>query len=177
MSLPDFNRGKPGPKPGYKQSPEHILKRMRVGSSHHSWLGNDATPKAGRSRALRSYKDIGPCNVCGSSNAERHHLDECTTNNAPENIVALCRSCHMSLDGRLEAFRRLARQNSPKARETRWANRQDTLYRSGDPCPDCDKRLQVVQTTKRGGYRFKYIGCRKSRGGCGFSGGSLKELG
>jgi len=34
--------------------------------------------------------------------AERHHKDDNTHNNAPENIQALCRKCHMLLDGRLK---------------------------------------------------------------------------
>lgn len=68
--------------------------------------------KAGRKRALRMYPDIGPCTECGASKAERHHRDENTANNTPENIAFLCRRCHMESDGRLVALAALASTRS-----------------------------------------------------------------
>jgi hypothetical protein len=40
-----------------------------------------------------------PCYVCGESVVDLlvHHLDEDRTNNAPENLVAVHRSCHATL--------------------------------------------------------------------------------
>jgi 5-methylcytosine-specific restriction endonuclease McrA len=168
--------GKPGPKPGYKQSPEHIAKRIRTGPQHHAWKGDAISVRSGRDRAQRLYPDIGPCVQCGSNGTERHHLDDNTANNHPDNIVALCRRCHMEADGRLAALRVLAKQNQNKAVNARWKYRQDTPLRSGDPCPACGKRLGVTATRNKDNYRLTYIGCRKARGGCGFNGGSIKEV-
>jgi len=95
---------------GYKQTPEHIAKRIKHGEEHPNWKGDNITPKSGRSRAIRKFPTIGPCERCGSGRAERHHRDENPTNNAQENIIALCRRCHMETDGRLE---RLVLLNRP----------------------------------------------------------------
>ena len=93
---------------GFTQSAEHIEKRKRFGPSHHAWLGDSVSEKGGRTRALRAYPDIGCCVRCGSQRSERHHRDGNTANNSPENVVALCRKCHMSEDGRLDKFMELA---------------------------------------------------------------------
>jgi len=106
---------KPGPKKGYKQSPEHIANRKRFGSEHHQWKGDQACQRAGRSRAERMYPVIGPCCQCGNPKAERHHWDGNTLNNDPENIVILCRRCHMQTDGRLVKILKLGLSNLPKA--------------------------------------------------------------
>lgn len=50
----------------------------------------------------------------------RHHRDGNTANNKTENIIFLCRKCHMKEDGRLEQFIELARKNQPKAIIARW---------------------------------------------------------
>lgn len=84
------------PRPrGYKQSPELVAKRSRSGEAHHAWIGDAASKKVGRKRALRRYPEIGPCSRCGSSEAERHHIDEDALNNEPSNIEPLCRACHV----------------------------------------------------------------------------------
>ena len=48
----------------------------------------------GHKQALRLYPEIGPCAKCGDQKAERHHIDDNPLNNAPQNIMPLCRSCH-----------------------------------------------------------------------------------
>lgn len=96
---------KPHPS-GYQQSLEHITARVRRGPSNHAWLGDQVSTRGGRTRALRAYPTVGPCTKCGSAKSERHHIDENTANNSPENIAVLCRRCHMELDGRLDAVRR-----------------------------------------------------------------------
>jgi 5-methylcytosine-specific restriction endonuclease McrA len=113
-------RSKPGPKPGFKQSAEHIEKRKRWGAEHHAWKGDDVSPKGGRKRAKRLYPTVGACQSCGGPDAERHHIDEDTANNAPDNIAILCRRCHMQQDGRLDAAREAARRNQPVAVAARW---------------------------------------------------------
>lgn len=83
------------PRPrGYTQAPEHVAARIRFGPEHHRWAGEQVDKKIGRKRALRMYPEIGPCVRCGSPDAERHHVDENTSNNEPSNIEALCRPCH-----------------------------------------------------------------------------------
>ena len=96
------------PKHGFKQSAEHIAKRIKRGEDHPHWKGGDITVKGGRTRALRMYPVIGPCELCGSPDSERHHLDGNTANNDHSNIAALCRKCHMTKDGRLSAFQKIA---------------------------------------------------------------------
>lgn len=99
-------------KKGYKQSPEHIAKRIRTGEKHHSWIGDNVSVKGGRTRAYRMYKEITPCVLCASYRSERHHIDGNTANNEPENIICVCRKCHMKHDGRLEKFKEMAVANS-----------------------------------------------------------------
>jgi 5-methylcytosine-specific restriction endonuclease McrA len=96
---------------GYKQTPDHIASRIRVGKDHYAWLGDNVSVKGGRTRANRMYPIIGPCVICGSARSERHHKDGNTANNTPENIVPLCRKCHMSKDGRLELLSLLGSKN------------------------------------------------------------------
>jgi hypothetical protein len=61
---------------------------------------------AGWGRALRR-KELGICERCQTKPAiDRHHKDDNTLNNSPENIMALCRRCHMIVDGRLAKLRR-----------------------------------------------------------------------
>lgn len=90
---------------GYRQSAEHVEKRTRTGPSHYAWQGNSISEKGGRQRALRQFAEIGPCTTCGALKAERHHKDGNTANNCPDNIVPLCRRCHMEADGRMEKAR------------------------------------------------------------------------
>ena len=89
------------PRSGFVQTAEHVEKRKRVGAAHYAWQGDTVSEKVGRKRALRLYPQIGPCAGCGNERAERHHKDGNTANNAPSNIEALCRRCHMAQDGRL----------------------------------------------------------------------------
>lgn len=157
---------------GYKQSVEHVAKRIRLGEKHHAWMGEDISEKGGRNRAIRRYREIGPCWSCGKEPAERHHIDGNTANNEVDNIAIVCRRCHMESDGRLDEFRELARRNLESARAARWSGRTDTAARSGDACPRCGHSLSQVTTRPK----FVYIGCRKSRGGCGFNAGSYSRI-
>lgn len=160
-------------KTGYKQTPEHIKKRIKFGHSHHNWLGDKVTAKSGRSRAQRLYRTIGPCEVCGNEKTERHHIDSNTANNASNNIAILCRRCHMQTDGRLEKLRQLAKSNLQKAILATKNRKIDTSSRTGDLCPCCGRVMSVVGSNKK--YNLIYIGCRKSRGGCGYLAGSYRR--
>ena len=171
----EAKKGKSGPKAGYRQTEEHIKKRIRFGEDHANWVGDSISEKAGRGRAQRKYKQIGPCVLCGNEKSERHHIDGNTANNEAENILIVCRRCHMKTDGRLSEFTALAIANQKVAVAKRWINRADSTYKTGDKCPCCSGVLSVVATRIRGGYKFCYLGCRKSRKGCGFNAGSIKS--
>jgi hypothetical protein len=45
---------------------------------------------------------LGACERCGERATDRHHKDGNNKNHSAENVQALCRRCHMLLDGRLE---------------------------------------------------------------------------
>ena len=48
----------------------------------------------GHKQCLKMYPEIGSCVNCGNEKSERHHIDYNPLNNAPENIMPLCRRCH-----------------------------------------------------------------------------------
>ena len=134
------------------------------------------TEKTGRSRAERMYPECLPCVVCGSQRSERHHDDGNTLNNEPGNIKWLCRKCHMKRDGRLVAARdsMLAIRDAGVSRAAE-VHRNPATAESGDACPKCGNRLGVTAVRIRNGAKFTYIGCRKSRGGCGYNAGATKQ--
>lgn len=108
---------KPGVPRGYQQTPEHREKRRRASSSgslHHSWKGDNIVPQSGRGRALKMYPEA-PCEICGVMPGQRHHIDGNPINNNPDNIKFLCPKCHTTEDGRRERFRKLTKDNQPKA--------------------------------------------------------------
>jgi len=78
---------------GYRQTPEHIAKRIKSGPDHWNWAGDEVSRRGGRARALRQYPNR-PCEECGAENADRHHADGNTANNEPGNIKFLCDACH-----------------------------------------------------------------------------------
>jgi hypothetical protein len=134
---------------------------------------NQVERKRGWHRAERKFA-MTPCEVCGEPGKDRHHKDANPLNNDPSNVLKVCRKCHMELDGRLEQFYAMASAPKPDNSRRRWANRSDTKARVGDPCPKCGRALSTTATRKRGGFRFRYIGCRPCRGGCGYNAGSIK---
>lgn len=67
--------------------------RARAGE-HPAWKGDEAGRAAGNARARAIYIDLGGCNRCDEPAEVRHHRNEDTLNNAPENIEFLCRACH-----------------------------------------------------------------------------------
>ncbi len=80
------------------------VKNVLYGAEHFNWKGDNITAHSGRGRALKLFKNIGPCCNCGAEKSERHHIDGNTLNNSPENIKILCRRCHQIEDGRIKKF-------------------------------------------------------------------------
>jgi hypothetical protein len=48
-------------------------------------------------------------NHCGNPAVDHHHIDGDPHNNAPENVLRVCRRCHMRLDGRVRSRHQRAR--------------------------------------------------------------------
>ena len=94
---------KPGPKKGYKQTPEHTRKvALAITGSHHGlWKGDDVGRTALHNWIRRHKPDPGFCEACGktgktdvaniSGQYVRHVSD----------FQYLCRRCHMLSDERL----------------------------------------------------------------------------
>jgi hypothetical protein len=99
-----------GQRKGYRQTTEHIRKRFE--NNRTCWKGDAASVKTGRSRAERIYPDAPTaCDRYGvaGKRLDRHHKDENTLNNERSNISFLCRRCHMTVDGRLNALQASAK--------------------------------------------------------------------
>lgn len=77
----------------------------RAERCHRCYEGRGGDPAKlghGWAAARRLYPVGGPCeNGCGAPSVEHHHLDGDPLNNARENVLCVCRRCHMQLDGRL----------------------------------------------------------------------------
>jgi hypothetical protein len=135
-------------KRGYRQSPEHVAKRIRTGADHHAWMGAGVSEKGGRSRALRAFPVLQPCEECGTSESERHHVNGDTADNTSTNIRFLCRRCHMKTDGRLNAFTEMAKARSAEAVEAAAASRRArTTCKRGHPLTG--ENLYVTPDGKR----------------------------
>lgn len=89
-------------------------KGTRIGEKHPLWKGDAASLAAGRMRAGRMYRNVGPCTRCGAEKGERHHIDSNPLNNEPDNIAILCRRCHQAVDGRREGLIALSKLHQPK---------------------------------------------------------------
>ena len=85
------------------------------GEGHYAWKGDDAGENTKRRRARKLMK-IDACQQCGATAVDRHHKDGNTGNNDPSNLIALCRRCHMQIDGRLDQFAEMRIRNGEKRR-------------------------------------------------------------
>lgn len=65
----------------------------RQGDKHPLWKGAQASKNQGRDRA-RYWNPKQPCQVCGATKSELHHVDGDTLNNEPSNLMHLCRPHH-----------------------------------------------------------------------------------
>ena len=89
--------GKPTSYKAYKR----CLSCARKGPLNPKWgKFTSADADAGRKRAGHRF-ELGPCVKCGKPSRDRHHINGNTLDNRPQNILTLCRPCHMAADGRL----------------------------------------------------------------------------
>lgn len=79
------------------------------GPAHPGWRGDAISVEGARKRARRLYA-LGCCADCDAPARDRHHVDGNPRNNAPANVIPLCRRCHMARDGRLARFPMLPRR-------------------------------------------------------------------
>jgi hypothetical protein len=87
---------------------------LNRGSSGRFLPGVVSSAKTSRQRASRRYP-LGACESCGDAASDRHHKDGNPFNNARENVISLCRKCHMEIDGRLDKLRERNRQSGVQA--------------------------------------------------------------
>lgn len=85
----------------YSVDGRRISKEAKLAEKNPMWKGTDVLPQAGHLRARRRFT-LKPCADCGAPGRDRHHQDANTLNNTEENVIILCRRCHMKRDGRLE---------------------------------------------------------------------------
>lgn len=78
---------------------DQAKRRYARGQASPFWKAGDITVSSGRSRAQKAFV-LGSCKSCGAKATDRHHIDGDTSNNSAENIMKLCRRCHMRIDGR-----------------------------------------------------------------------------
>lgn len=57
----------------------------------------------------------GPCAKCGRAAEEIHHKDRNSRNLSPENLIRLCRACHLKEHGKEEVLGRHAYKRDPNA--------------------------------------------------------------
>src|SRR5574337_1441228 len=97
---------------------EEFLQKVRKtfkGPEHYAWKGDAARKESKRERCQRLYA-LGPCEKCGGQGRDRHHRDGDTGNNNQENVMILCRPCHMEIDGRTQRLVRNAIATGPERR-------------------------------------------------------------
>jgi hypothetical protein len=111
----------------------HSPKTYLTGPAHPQWKGDAARTETKHQRARKRYS-LADCESCGGAAADRHHRDGDPGNNAPHTIQALCRRCHMRLDGRLARF-------VAAGKATR---------RCAMPAQPCDNCQRLVRVRRRG---------------------------
>ena len=81
-------------------------------ATKHRYIVNPGTAKGtcnGRARKVYMKKFGTPsCSHCGSVPADVHHLNEDVTDNRIENLIALCRSCHVAYHNHVSPKRKRA---------------------------------------------------------------------
>jgi 5-methylcytosine-specific restriction endonuclease McrA len=100
---------------GKKQSEETKLKLSKMfkgipkpegfrekvsGKNHHNWKGGKSFQLYGfewtdlLKHSIRT-RDCFVCQICNKNGYDVHHIDYNKTNCNPDNLITLCRSCHM----------------------------------------------------------------------------------
>lgn len=85
---------------GKKRSPETIAKMVAAHTGRGNPRSKPSSIKARGNKLCRKLYPVLPdqCELCESPATDRHHKDQDTFNNAPENIQFLCHPCHLKVD-------------------------------------------------------------------------------
>jgi hypothetical protein len=134
-----------------------------LGADNPRWTGSEASYDALHHRVAFHRGHPKKCEVCGTTDINLVYDWACMTGHYedPDDYKRLCRACHRGYD--------VKRRKSQGVQTARFL-RRETTARSGDKCPRCEGSLSIVET-KAG---IAYVGCRKSRGGCGYRAGSYR---
>jgi len=126
------------------------------GTNNPRWVGDRAKVASGNMRAIKLYT-LTTCIICGKPASDRHHKDMNTLNNSNNNIMSLCRRCHMVEDGRLERLKALERKGrTQKHTNCIICNKQYKPMRKGR-CACCDAYLRSHGFDKPENYTFNPI--------------------
>lgn len=86
----------------------------QLGEKNHAWLGGKSfepytTDWTNTLRRSIRERDFYTCQVCKEPQGDRalqiHHIDYNKTNNNPENLIALCLSCHIKTNTKREYWK------------------------------------------------------------------------
>jgi len=110
---PAWNKGKPGLKWSEERKRNHgdLIKRMgikppvRYGKDHHNWNGgvsNYSKEWNGSLHLIIWQRDKNRCRKCEKLGVKRtdlvvHHSDFNKMNSVEDNLILLCRSCHLRI--------------------------------------------------------------------------------
>lgn len=83
---------------GIAESPDWVTKHTFLGENNPNWRGGIAREPyphnwSAISTAIRK-RDSHACAICGNPGDDVHHKDYNKKNNAPDNLVTLCKTCH-----------------------------------------------------------------------------------
>lgn len=102
-------------------------------AAERRWKDNPSATAA-RSRTRSRYPLPDYCERCMEARpVDRHHLDGDPSNNVPENVLAVCRRCHMQIDGRWEKFVAAGREAAIRSRT------------ESKPCSECGRRMKPLR--------------------------------
>jgi len=121
-----------------------VAMRPVRGADSPQWMGDGVSKNGGRKRARRLF-GLGLCEKCGEKATDRHHKDDNTANNCPENIAILCRKCHMAVDGR-------------SAKLAAWS----PVHNQPEPPKPCNQCTRLYKPLRRGLCSLCYDRLRRS---------------
>lgn len=127
-----------------RRNEAYRISRLPRGEDSPNWRGEKATDYSKRKRCRVDYPTLDgvTCERCGKAPAvDRHHRDSNVENNGADNILCVCRRCHMELDGRLE---RLSVSVLRRIAERGWGW-GDVRVVEPRPCSNCHRPYKPLR--------------------------------
>lgn len=134
-----------------RKNEEFRISKLPRGDRHAAWKGDAAGDSAKRMRNRSDYPSLEgvACERCLKSPAvDRHHRDEDPGNNAPANILLLCRRCHMEVDRRLDVLRANVRLWH-RILMNGWGH-GDSVISKPKPCRNCKTKCSQLRKGRCG---------------------------